>query len=71
MVTLFTSVPLETDKNTVVDGIGYDCTLGGRTSLVVQKLMEALNVCLQSSLLRSMTSFVNRFLVVQWALLFL
>ena len=49
MVKLFTSVPLKTAKTIVADRVGDDCTLGERTSLAVPELMEALDICLESS----------------------
>ena len=49
MVSLFTSVPLKTAKIIVANRVGNDCTLGERTSLAVPELMEALDICLQSS----------------------
>ena len=49
VVSLFTSVPLKTAKTIVANLVDGDCTLGGRTSLTVPELMEALDICLQSS----------------------
>ena len=46
MVSLFTSVPLKTAKT---NRVGDNFTLGRRTSLTVPELMEALDICLQSS----------------------
>ena len=48
MVSLFTSIPLKTAKTIVANRVGDDCILGGRTSLTVLELMEALDICLQS-----------------------
>ena len=69
LVSLFTLVPLKTVKIIVANRVGDDCILGERTSLAVPELMEALDICLQSSFLCTMMSFINRFLVVRWALL--
>ena len=49
VVSLFTSVPLKTAKIIVANRVRDDCILGGRTSLTVPELMEALDICLQSS----------------------
>ena len=49
VVSLFTSVPLKTVKIIVANRVGDDCTLGERTILTVRELMEALDICLQSS----------------------
>ena len=49
MVSLFISVLLEAGKTIVANRVDDDCTLGGRTSLTVPVLMEALDICLQSS----------------------
>ena len=49
VVSLFTSVPLITAKTIVANRVGDDCTLGERTSLAVPEIMEALDICLQSS----------------------
>ena len=49
VVSLFTLIPLKTAKTVVANRVGDDCTLGGRTSLTVPKLIEALDICLQSS----------------------
>ena len=51
VVSLFTSVPLKTAKTIVANRVGDDCTLGERTSLAVPEIMEALDICLQSSFL--------------------
>ena len=70
VVSLLTSVPLKTATTIVADRVGNNYTLGERTSLAVPEIMEALNICLQSSFfVYTMTSFINRFLVVRWALL--
>ena len=49
VVSIFTSVPRKTAKTIVANRVGDDFTLGERTSLAVPELMEALNICLQSS----------------------
>ena len=49
VVSLFTSVPLKTVKTIVANRVGDDCTLRERTSFAVPKIMEALDICLQSS----------------------
>ena len=49
VVRLFTSVPLKTAKTIVANQVNNDCTLGGRTSLTVLELMEALDIYLHSS----------------------
>ena len=49
VISLFTSVPLETAKTIVANRVGDDCTLGERTSLAMLEIMEALDICLQSS----------------------
>ena len=53
VVSLFTLVSSETIKTIVANRVGDDYTLGGRTSLTVLELMEALDICLQSSFLYS------------------
>ena len=49
VVSLFTSVSLKIAKAIVANGVGDDSTFGEGTSLTVPELMEALDICLQSS----------------------
>ena len=49
MVSLFTSVSLKTAKTVAADRVGDGCTLESRTSLAVPELVEALDICSQSS----------------------
>ena len=49
VVSLFTLVSLKTAKTIMAKRVGDDCTLGESTSLAVRQLMEALDICLQSS----------------------
>ena len=49
VVSLFTSVPLITAKTIVANRVGDDCTWGERTSLAMPEIVEALDICLQSS----------------------
>ena len=49
VISLFTSVPLKTAKTIMANRVGDDCTLGERRSLAVPELMEASDICLQSS----------------------
>ena len=71
VVSLLTSIPLKTASAIVANRGDENCTLGRRRSLTVSELMEALNICLQSSFFvhNDVIQSLNRFLVVRWALL--
>ena len=67
VVSLFTSIPLETARAIVLDRLRNDCTLEDRTSLTITELTEALDVCLTSTYFTYKTTNVtNRFLALLW-----
>ena len=49
VVSLFTSIPLETANTIAANRVGDDCTFGERTSLAVLEIMKALDMCSQLS----------------------
>ena len=49
VVSLFTSIPLETARAIVLDRLSNDCTLEYRTNLTITELTEALDICLTST----------------------
>ena len=49
VVSLFTSIPLETARAIVLDRLSNDCTLEDRTNLTITELTEALDICLTST----------------------
>ena len=49
VVSLFTSIPLETARAIVLDRLSNDCTLEDCTNLTNKELTEALDICLTST----------------------
>ena len=49
VVSLFTSIPLETARAIVLDRLSNNCTLEDRTNLNITELTEALDICLTST----------------------
>ena len=49
VVSLFTSIPLETARAIVLNRLSNDCTLEDRTNLTITELTEALDICLTST----------------------
>ena len=49
VVSLFTSIPLETARAIVLDRLSNDCTLEDHTNLTITELTEALDICLTTT----------------------
>ena len=49
VVSLFTSIPLETARAIVLDRLSNYCTLEDRTNLTITELTEVLDICLTST----------------------